>query len=113
MSDISIWYVYIVCCSDATLYCGVTTDVSRRLAQHNGECRGGARYTRSRRPVTLLATRRCEGRSEALRLECAVKRLPQAQKLAALQTWIRPGEPQHSPVLGVEADNVRHKQRGR
>ena len=85
MSDTSIWYVYLVRCADTSLYCGVTTDVSRRLAQHNGKLSGGARYTRTRRPVELLTARPCAGRSEALRLEYAVKQRPQAQKLAFLQ----------------------------
>ena len=82
---VPVWYVYLVQCVDATLYCGVTTDVPRRLAQHNGEIPGGARYTRSRRPVRLLAQRACAGRSEALRLEYAVKQCPAMRKLAFLQ----------------------------
>ena len=85
MPGMPVWYVYLVQCADGTLYCGITTDVSRRLAQHDGMLPGGARYTQSRRPVKLLATKPCTGRSEALRLEYAVKQRPQAQKLAFLQ----------------------------
>ena len=47
------WHVYLLRCADDTLYCGVTTDLDRRLAQHNGRLAGGARYTRPRRPVAL------------------------------------------------------------
>jgi putative endonuclease len=49
----SAWFVYLLRCADGTLYTGITTDVDRRLAEHNGNHGLGARYTRSRRPVTL------------------------------------------------------------
>jgi len=49
------WHVYLLQCADGTLYCGVTTDLARRLKAHNGEAPGGAAYTRGRRPVKLLA----------------------------------------------------------
>ena len=49
-----LWSVYLLRCSDDTLYCGVTTNVQRRLAMHNGVLPGGAKYTRGRRPVKLL-----------------------------------------------------------
>lgn len=74
------WQVYLVRCADDSLYCGVTTDMERRLAQHNGLRPGGARYTRSRRPVRLEARRACASLSEALRLEALVKRTPRARK---------------------------------
>ncbi|WP_297217956.1 GIY-YIG nuclease family protein [uncultured Desulfovibrio sp.] len=74
------WFVYLVRCADDSLYCGITTDVARRLAQHNGGLAGGARYTRSRRPVRLEGVRCCEDRSAALRLEARIKRAQRAQK---------------------------------
>ena len=74
------WQVYLLRCADDSLYCGVTTDMERRLAQHNGLCPGGARYTRSRRPVRLEACRDCVDRAEALRLEARIKRTPRARK---------------------------------
>lgn len=80
----AIWHVYLAECSDGTLYCGITRDLARRMAQHNGLVPGGARYTRGRRPVRLAASRECAGRREALRLEWAVKRRPRAQKAAWL-----------------------------
>lgn len=73
-------YVYIVCCSNGTLYTGYTTDVGQRVDAHNAG--RGARYTRSNRPVTLLATWAFESKSEALRAERAIKRLPHDEKRA-------------------------------
>lgn len=78
------WSVYLLRCADGTLYCGTTTDVARRLAMHNGLLAGGAKYTRGRRPVTLVSCRGGLSRSEALRLERAVKRLPRRRKPEAL-----------------------------
>ena len=79
------WSVYLLSCADGTLYCGVTTDVQKRLAMHNGQRSGGARYTRGRRPVSLAA---CVGgltRSEALRLEARIKKEPRERKTAVLE----------------------------
>lgn len=78
------WHVYLLECADGALYCGVTTDLERRLAEHNGELPGGARYTRGRRPVRLAASAACRDRSAALRLENLVKKLPRAAKAAFL-----------------------------
>lgn len=58
--------------------------MAKRIAQHNGEQAGGARYTRSRRPVALAAAAAVPGRSAALRLEAKIKRLPRAAKIQAL-----------------------------
>ena len=78
------WLVYLLECADGTLYCGVTNNMDRRLNQHNGQVPGGARYTRGRRPVLLLANRACGDKSEALRLEKAVKSRPRTHKLQFL-----------------------------
>lgn len=79
------WHVYLLKCADGTLYCGVTTDPARRLAQHNGQLSGGAKYTRPRRPVCMVACRECAGgRSEAQRLEERLRRLPRARKIVTL-----------------------------
>ncbi len=78
------WYVYLVRCNDDTLYCGITTDVDRRLRQHNGFLRGGARYTRSRRPVTLVASCPCPSHSAALRCEACLKKQPREAKVRFL-----------------------------
>ncbi len=74
------WWVYLLRCADGSLYCGVTTDLDRRLAEHNAGT--GARYTRARLPVALAASAPCPGRSAALRAEAAVKRRRRADKLA-------------------------------
>jgi putative endonuclease len=69
-------------CADGTFYTGITTDVTRRIAEHNGESGLGARYTRSRRPVELAYVEAAVSRSEAARREAAIKRLDRARKLA-------------------------------
>ncbi len=85
MSD-STWRVYLLECADGTLYCGITTNMERRLRQHNGQVPGGARYTQGRRPVELLGSRACDCKSDALRFELAVKSRPRALKLEFLLT---------------------------
>ena len=73
-------YVYLLRCADGTLYTGWTNDLHTRLAAHNAGT--GAKYTRSRRPVELFYYETFETKEEAMRRECAVKRLTRAQKLA-------------------------------
>ena len=76
------WFVYLLRCADGTLYTGITTDFPRRLAEHNGEGGLGARYTRSRRPVTLAYMEPASSRSAAATREAAIKRLDRTRKLA-------------------------------
>ena len=78
------WCVYLLTCADGTLYCGVTNDLTRRLDMHNGKLAGGAKYTRGRRPVALMACTDGLTQGEALRLEAKVKKTPKAAKLALL-----------------------------
>lgn len=78
MSDDS-WFVYIVCCSDNTLYTGVAKDVDKRLHQHNHGNKG-AKYTRTRRPVELVYQEHAENRSAAQQREYHIRRLSAAQK---------------------------------
>ncbi|TKB08997.1 GIY-YIG nuclease family protein [Desulforhopalus sp. IMCC35007] len=74
------WFVYIVCCSDNSLYTGVTTDVTRRLHEHNNTARG-AKYTRCRRPVTLVYFEQQESRHSACKREYAIKHMrPELKK---------------------------------
>ena len=80
------WCVYLVRCADGSLYAGVTTDPQRRLRQHNGELTGGARYTRARRPVTLVYQERCSDRSSACQREAEIKSLSRSQKITLLKT---------------------------
>ncbi|MGD1051954.1 MAG: GIY-YIG nuclease family protein [Solirubrobacteraceae bacterium] len=73
-------WVYILRCADGSLYTGWTVDVERRLAAHRAG--SGARYTRSRLPVELLASFAMDDAGAARREEARIKRLPRAQKLA-------------------------------
>ena len=74
------WFVYILRCADGSLYTGVATDVQRRLQEHNGDARLAARYTRSRRPLTLVYSEPAAGRAAACRREAAIKRLTRRAK---------------------------------
>ena len=77
------WYVYVLECTDDTLYTGITTDPERRLREHNESSKGAA-YTRSRRPVEMRALWPCEDQSEAASAEAAFKKLTRDQKLDRL-----------------------------
>lgn len=72
------WYFYVVRCCDHSLYAGVTTDLNRRLAEHNAGT--ASKYTRVKRPVRLIHFERFRTRSAALRRESAFKKLPKQQK---------------------------------
>ena len=73
------WFLYVVHCSDGTLYTGVTTDISRRIREHNTGSRG-AKYTRTRRPVELVYWVDFNNRSSAQKAEYKFKRLTRKQK---------------------------------
>ncbi len=74
------WVVYLVRCSDNSLYCGISNDFKSRLIEHNSG--KGAKYTRSRRPVELVAISPEMTRNEALKLEYRIKQLPADKKLS-------------------------------
>ena len=74
----SLWFVYMVRCTDKSLYTGISTDVKRRVEEHNGE--GGAKYTRARNPVTLVYKEQVESRSEASKREIVIKKLKKKLK---------------------------------
>jgi putative endonuclease len=78
------WHVYILRCADTTLYTGVTTDVNRRLKEHNGTV-SGAKYTRVRQPVLLVYTETCASRSEAQKREAEIKKKSRTDKLELLK----------------------------
>ncbi len=78
------WFVYIVECSDKSLYTGITNNVERRLTEHNTS-RRGAKYTRSRRPVKLIFATPVNSRSAALKLEYKIKSLKKGEKVAYLK----------------------------
>ena len=72
------WLLYVLKCRDNTLYTGITTDVSRRVQQHNSGI--ASHYTRSRIPVKLIFSEPCRGRSQALKKEYAMKQLSRKEK---------------------------------
>lgn len=76
------WYIYILECSDGTLYTGITTDVNRRLLEHNSG--KGAKYTMMRRPVILKALFEAKNRSQAAKEEYRIKQLSRTEKLNLL-----------------------------
>jgi len=76
----STWFLYVLRCADGTLYTGVTTNLARRVAEHNSG--RGACYTAGRRPVALLAAWRFPDRGAAQRAEAHFRRLSRARKLA-------------------------------
>jgi putative endonuclease len=81
------WYVYIVRCADGSLYTGVAIDVLRRVDEHNGARNArdtGARYTRARRPVTLVYQQDAANRSAACQREYRIKQLSRTEKLALI-----------------------------
>lgn len=79
------WYVYMVRCADQSLYTGVTTNVKERVHEHNDSARG-AKYTRVRRPVTLIYNESAASQSEALIREHAIKKLTRAQKIKLIES---------------------------
>ena len=74
------YFVYIVQCSDNTLYTGIATDVQRRVEEHNSSAKG-AKYTKTRRPVKLMYSEELEDRSQATKREIAIKKLSREKKL--------------------------------
>ncbi len=68
-------YVYILRCNDNSLYTGITTNLERRLRQHNGKIVGGAKYTSIRNPVELVFSEECDTRSNASKREYAIKHM--------------------------------------
>ncbi len=78
------YYVYILRCSDGTLYTGISSDPGRRLMEHNSG--RGAKYTRSRRPCSLIYEEIAINRSAALKREYAIKQLSREKKLALAES---------------------------
>lgn len=77
---LSRYYVYILKCHDSTLYTGITTDLERRIKEHNFSDLG-ARYTHARRPVELVYYKKMANRSMASKEEYRIKKLPRIKKL--------------------------------
>ncbi len=102
------WYVYILRCSDDTLYTGITTDIERRIREHNTSDRG-ARYTRSRRPVRLAWSEEADSRATASRREHDIRKLDRHGKLELLVGRERttPARPYTGRRIGRDSDKPR------
>ena len=79
------WYVYIVICNDQTIYTGIARDVHKRLTEHNNGA-NGAKYTRSRRPVSLAYLEEFPDRSTASSREYQLKKLSRKQKMVLIDS---------------------------
>lgn len=80
------FYVYILLCRDNTLYTGYTTNLENRLLQHNNK--KGAKYTRGRTPVVLVYYEELTSKSEALKRECAIKKLKRHEKNVLIKKYL-------------------------
>ncbi|HEY3351774.1 MAG TPA: GNAT family N-acetyltransferase [Polyangia bacterium] len=111
-----LWWVYVLECGDGTLYTGVTTDLARRLAQH--QAGQGARYTRGRGRLRLRWFTAAAGQGRALAREAALKRLPRGRKLALpAAPGVRPATAADLPfltrairALDLDGERVSHEQ---
>ncbi len=83
MSETGKCFAYIVRCADGTLYCGWTNDLERRVKAHNSG--RGAKYTKSRRPVTLVYFEEFSTKEKAMSREAHLKMLTRAEKLALIE----------------------------
>jgi putative endonuclease len=79
------WFVYMLLCSDGTLYTGITNNLDERIAKHNSG--KGAKYTRSRTPVVLKAYWSYNSRSDASKAEFAFKKLSRDQKMKMIRDF--------------------------
>lgn len=74
------YHLYILRCADKTFYTGITVDLERRIGEHNSS-KLGAKYTKGRRPVRLVYSKKFKSRSSALKEECRIKKLSRAEKM--------------------------------
>ena len=80
--------LFILKCSDDTFYTGVTTDIDRRLDEHNNSSKG-AKYTKARRPVTLAYCKKVGDRSEAQKEEYRVRKLSRDEKISLVENFLK------------------------
>lgn len=80
---IDMWFIYLLECSDGTLYCGITNNLDKRISTHNNK--RGAKYTKTRVPVTLFYFEQVENKSLALKREIEIKKLSRLEKLSLKQ----------------------------
>lgn len=82
------YHLYILQCADGTLYTGITTDLKRRVAEHNAG-KLGAKYTSARRPVKLVFSKKFKNRSAASKQESRIKKMKRMEKLEVIKTYRR------------------------
>jgi putative endonuclease len=85
------WFVYMLQCADGSLYTGTTTDLDRRVLEHNGvgAAGKGAKYTKTRRPVRLVYQESVADRSAAQIREAAVKKLSKSEKVQLVNRSVK------------------------
>ena len=81
------YYLYILKCADKTLYTGITTDLKRRLLEHNNT-KLGAKYTSARRPVKVVFSKKFRNRSIASKEESRIKKLERVDKIKLINIMI-------------------------
>ena len=85
-----VWWLYVIQCSDGSLYTGVSTDVQRRYAEHQQQGPKTARYLRGRAPLQLVFSVKVGDRGQALKLEYRVKQLSRSEKLQMITNGTLP-----------------------
>jgi putative endonuclease len=81
------WLIYILECVDGSLYCGITNNLERRLKQHKGEIKGGAKYTRSHWPCKLVYKEKSASRSKASQREVIIKKMSKVEKRTLISSF--------------------------
>lgn len=84
------WYTYLLRCADNSLYAGVTTDLKRRVKEHNGKSKAAAKYTRVRQPVELVYFEQVANRVVATKREYQIKQLTKQQKETMVARFTQP-----------------------
>lgn len=82
------YFVYIVKCIDGSFYTGIATNLEKRIKEHNGQLKGGAKYTRGKGPVKLVHAEEYKTRSEALKREAEIKKMSKTNKEAVIKTSV-------------------------
>lgn len=81
------WLIYILECVDGSLYCGITNNLEKRLKQHKGEIKGGAKYTRSHWPCKLVYKEKSASRSKASQSEVIIKKMSKVEKRTLISSF--------------------------
>ncbi|SFV81176.1 COG2827: putative endonuclease containing a URI domain [hydrothermal vent metagenome] len=81
MAQANHWTVYLLRCVNDSLYCGITNNLAQRIKQHNGELKGGAKYTRANGPCALVYQESADDRSSASKREYEIKNMSRSEKM--------------------------------